>query len=271
MSMQLDQGSTGAVSFLPSDYIARKTELRNNVITLSLFALVMAGTTAAFLKLQRDRMKAHERYREVTQQFDAESKKIEQLKELEQHRAQLLEKAQITAALIEKVPRWAVLGEMQLRMPTTMRLDQFVLDGSRNEVVLPPVTSNKVRSLTEQAQADQKAQTRPRIVAPAFTYAITMAGITEQNNDVADFLSSLKRSPVFRNVELTYIRDHKAENQVLRKFEITTNLRTDVPEKDLLSSLEALVAQRNGAAAPPQAANPPAAPTPVGTVPPNQE
>ena len=36
-------------SFLPEDYIARKTESRVNIMILTLFMLVMAGVVGAFL------------------------------------------------------------------------------------------------------------------------------------------------------------------------------------------------------------------------------
>ena len=51
----------------------------------------------------------------------------------EEQRAQMMEKAEITAALVERVPRWAVMGEVTLRMPMSMRLDSLTIKSSRTD------------------------------------------------------------------------------------------------------------------------------------------
>jgi len=122
-------------SFLPQDYISERTDARANILTLTLFAITMAGVVAAFFVTNRHWQSLRSTQEAINVEYQAEGKKIEQLKSLESQRAAIMEKAEITAALVEKLPRWAMLGELTLRMPASMRLDQFLLKSTR---VLPP-------------------------------------------------------------------------------------------------------------------------------------
>ncbi len=241
--MSSDQ-SMGGASFLPADYVQRKTELRNNIITLTLFALAMGVVAVTFFMKDMEWRKVRDQYVAVNEAYEAEGQKIEQLKQLEAQRAQMMEKAQITSALVERIPRWAVLGEIHLRMPRSMWLENFEIKSTRNDAGasqgLPLTRPAGVQSLTDAATAAAEK----KIVPPSFTYQMTILGSAERNNDVADFLTSLKRSPIFKNVELTFIRESREGDKVVRRFEILTTLRTDVEQKVLLASLEKLVADR---------------------------
>jgi Tfp pilus assembly protein PilN len=242
--MSSDQ-SMGGASFLPADYVQRKTELRNNIITLTLFALAMGVVAVTFFMKDMEWRKVRDQYVAVNEAYEAEGQKIEQLKQLEAQRAQMMEKAQITSALVERIPRWAVLGEIHLRMPRTMWLETFEVKSTRNDAGasqgLPLTRPAGVQSLTDGAAA---AAAEKKIVPPSFSYQMTILGSAERNNDVADFLTSLKRSPIFKNVELTFIRESREGEKVVRRFEILTSLRTEVEQKVLLASLEKLVADR---------------------------
>ncbi len=252
-SAQPMNAPSSQASFLPSDYIARKAAFRNNVITASLFVMVMGATVGAFVvtHIQWRGLKA--RYEEVTQACEGEKKKLAQLDTLREQRSEMMEKAQITAALVERVPRWAVLGEIDYRMPLTMRIDELTLKGTRTDtkVSAPPPTVKTLSGTVAKSRAktDKKdsADEKPRISAPAFTHTLIIAGTAEENNDVADYIASLKQSPVLRNVELTFIRDQKFDDLVLRQFEVVALLRSDVDQKALSASLQSLVDRRMAA------------------------
>jgi Tfp pilus assembly protein PilN len=236
-------------SFLPEDYIARKTESRVNIMILTLFMLVMAGVVGAFLVTHKRGRLVRERQMLVNEQFVAEGKKIEQIRALENQRAQMMEKAEITAALLERVPRWAVLGEVTLRKPMSTTLDSLVIKSTRKEPPPPPAPTQKpppvVKSLADKVKgAPPPAPERPKVTAPIFTYAMTITGSADNNTEIADFLASLKKSPIFDNVELTFIKEAKEKEKVYRKFEITASIRTDTDTQVLAQSLQKLKADR---------------------------
>src|SRR4051812_3058349 len=107
MSNPFSPVSPASNSFLPEDYVARKTETRVNVLILGLFALVLGGVVAAFVVTNQRWQALRQRQANVNEQCVLEGHKIEQLNALENQRAQMMEKAEITAALVERVPRWA--------------------------------------------------------------------------------------------------------------------------------------------------------------------
>lgn len=243
-------------SFLPQDYINDRTDARANILTLTLFAITMAGVVGAFFVTNRHWQKLRQQQTDVNAEYALEGKKISQLKALDAQRSAIMEKAEITAALVEKLPRWAVLGEVSLRMPNSMRLDQLVVKSQRVVPVAvspapgPGGKTPPPQSLTKGAAKgapakDTKGETqRPKVEAPKFDYAVTIEGTADENNLVADFLTSLKRSPIFDKVELPYIRVAKEGERELRKFQITASLRANVGTGELAASLQDLVTTR---------------------------
>jgi hypothetical protein len=161
----------------------------------------------------------------------------------------MMEKAEITSALIERVPRWAVLGELTLRKPMSSTLDSLVIKSSRKDPVVAPATPKPgapksaplVKSLTDKVKGAPEAKPeKVKVSAPTFTYAMTVAGSADNNADVADFLKSLKASPIFDGVELTFIREAKEKDKDFRKFEISATIRTEVDSQTLADSLTKL-------------------------------
>ena len=245
-------------SFLPSDYISERNEARANLLTLTLFAIAMAGVVAAFFVTNGHWQSLRNRQEAINADYLAEGKKIDQLKTLESQRASNMEKAQITAALVEKLPRWAMLGEVTLRMPLAMRLDMLTLKSTRINPTPPPpppgakpaapAAKSLVKNIADKGKdgkaAKDKPAERPKVEPPKFDYALTIEGTAPGNNDVADFLASLKRSPAFDKVEMTFIRDAKELGHEMRKFQITASLKDMVETRDLATSLQDLVGAR---------------------------
>jgi Tfp pilus assembly protein PilN len=243
------QASAGVnnASFLPADYIQRKAEIRNNLVVLSLFALVMMGVGGAFYMTNRAKVQLGQEYSTLRQACEEESKQIEALKKLQDQRAVMLEKAEITAALLEPVPRWAVLAELRYRMPEAIRLDSFEIKGSRSAGSGGSLANiPKIKTLVDNAAAQSSQAAKPKVVAPSFAYTLTVSGTAGNNNEVADYLQSLKASPVLSDVELTFIREQREEKEVLRKFEITATLRSETDQAKLGESIRSLIAKGTG-------------------------
>lgn len=239
-------------SFLPADYIREKSERRANLLTLTLFAIVMGGVIVAFGVTNRSWQQLRSRQATVNELYVQEGQKLEQLKALEAQRAQMMDKAEITAALLEKVPRWAMLGELTLRMPTDMRLDSLALKSTRTDTkpqavdpkAAKPGPTPLVKSLTDKVSGKKVEPPKPKIAPPKFTYALTIAGTAQQNNDIADYIASLKQSPVLDKVEMAFIKVVREKDTELRKFEVTATLRIDADSVRLSESLRKLVTDR---------------------------
>ncbi len=247
MSNSFLNPAPGAGSFLPEDYIARKSEFRANLIILTLFAVVLAGVVGAFLVTTTLWSNLRSRKEAVDIAIAEEQKKVEDIKRLESMRSVMMEKAQITAALSERIPRWALLGELLLRMPIDMRVETLTLKSKRVEVAPPPQPAGAgVKTLTGNATAAATSAeaSKPKVLPPKFEYSLVIVGMAEQNNDIADYLSALRQSPILTLVELQYIREAKENDRVLRKFEINASLRGEVGTEALANSLKALAERR---------------------------
>jgi Tfp pilus assembly protein PilN len=232
-------------SFLPEDYIARRSDARANILVLSVFAVVMAAVVGAFLVTYRQKVALRERLVVVTEQYNAEAAKIEQLKALESQRSQIMEKAQLTAALVERLPRWAVHQEITMRMAPSMRLHETKIKSTRIDPPAPSAQAQPpVRSLTDKVMGKKDEAPKPQIQAPKFTYQVTITGGAKENNDIADYLRSLRESPIFEDVELAYIREGRGDEALPRKFEISATLRSDAEPEEVGTSLRALIAAR---------------------------
>ncbi len=245
---QNENSGVNNASFLPADYIQRKAEIRNNLIVLSLFALVMMGVGGAFYMTNKAKVNLGQEFTSLREQCEAESKQIEALKKLQEQRAVMMEKAEITAALLEPVPRWAVLSELRYRMPDTIRLDTFEMKGNRNGGGGSGLNMPKIKTLVDSA-AGAPVESRAKVVAPSFSYEVVINGAAEENNDVADYLTSLKASPLLQDVELTFIKEQKENKKILRRFEITAALKGEVDREKLGESIRTLIAKKAGKSA----------------------
>src|SRR5262245_52717864 len=128
----------GNSSFLPQDYVARKAEMRANLLCLALFGVVMFGVVAAFFVTNRQWLQVRQEQQSITTRYSSEAAKIEQLKLLEGQKAEMLEKAEVTTALIEKVPRSRLLSELVNRMPQDITLLELSLISKRIKDTPPP-------------------------------------------------------------------------------------------------------------------------------------
>lgn len=236
-------------SFLPEDYVAGKMETRANILVLTLFAIVLGSVLGAFVVTNKAVTALNGRKERVNAEIKRAGEKIEQVKALENQRAQMMDKAQITSALIERVPRWAVLGEIALRAPKDMRLALVDIKSTRIDppkAAAPAATPQMtVKSLTARVKGTKAPEPeRPKPQAPRFKYALTIEGSASNNNDIADFLGGLKQSPTLDDVEMAYIREGKVGDEVARQFQITAKVKNDVDSEMLSASLKKLMSDR---------------------------
>lgn len=240
-------------SFLPEDYITRRNELRANLITLSLFAIVLAGVVGGFMVTTRSYHDVRRHRERVEAAFKAESVKIDEIKKLEAQRAQMMEKAEITATLAERIPRWALLGEVVLRMPKDMKLETFQLKSKRMDAAVTATGAAAPKLAVKNLKADKaekvdpkkkKAEEKPKATPPKYEYTLTLSGSAERNSDIADFLTALRASPVLETIDMNFIRESKEKDRELRKFEFTGTLKQRPDSETIASSLRDLVAQR---------------------------
>src|SRR3954469_13856228 len=124
-------GGKGGGSFLPQEYVERKAELRANLLCLGLFGVVMFGVVGAFFVTNRQWLKVKQSREAIASQYAQEAARIEQLKLLERQKAEIVQKAEVSTALIERVRRSVLLSELANRKPDDVTLLEVQLTGKR--------------------------------------------------------------------------------------------------------------------------------------------
>lgn len=228
----LKQNSSSA-SFLPADYLDRKRERRANLFCLSLFLIVIFGVVAAFFVTNRRWEEVREHQQTINVRYAQAAKDIEQLKQLEAQKSEMLAKAELTAALIEKAPRSVVIAEIINRLPDKAALLQLELKSERPRVrtAPPPPPQAGAQSLTN--RSPQQPQTTPRIEIPRVITGLSIVGVANTHNDVATFVNSLQNCGLLERVDLRFSELATIDKQELNRFLIQTRLRPDADARSL--------------------------------------
>lgn len=234
--------TSGPASFLPEDYVRGKDEARWNVISLLLFGVVMVAVVSAFVLTNRRWQSVRTNQAQIRVEFEEEAVKIESLKALEKQRVEMMDKAAVVAALRDNVPRSVLMAELWRAKPKEATLTEVKLEGERVKQAPPaaagaqkgkPVVSLKPGAAPGGEQKPEEA----KIIPPEFKHTLTVEGVSEGNDQIADYLARLKRSPLLKDVELQFISETTLEGLKLRKFRITATLNPDadasaVPEAE---------------------------------------
>lgn len=240
---ELKRPDAGSQGFLPAEYVERKAESRFYALTLALFFTVMLGVVGAFLVTNQRWSLVRSDQRAINAQYEQAAVKLEQLKSLEAQRAQMLDKARITTALLEPVPRSVLLAELVTALPRGVTLVEVKLQSKRIRVA-PPAPDPKTkpaasRSLSKPGVAAPTKPTEPpKVEPPRFEYSLTVVGVASDNNQVADYLRLLQRSPLLTGVELLYIAQTTLDTLDLRRFEIVARLRDDADPRQVGNARE---------------------------------
>jgi Tfp pilus assembly protein PilN len=221
-------------SFLPEDYVTKKADVRSNMICLGLFVVVMFGVASAFLVTNRQWASVKDEHKAINAAYESEAKKIEQLKSLESQRESMLERAEITVALVEKSPRSVMMASLVTSMPEGVTLLEAELASKR---VTAPVSQKaaEVKSLSGSKKSSKKSSKSsksktetpepPKPQAPKFETTLRLTGVATANEQIADYVTKLKLCDTLEAVELTYIKETIMAEMTLRKFQVDAKVK----------------------------------------------
>lgn len=243
MSTPGGKPSSYSASLLPEDYLQRKRDGRSGVIMLGLFCIVMFGIFAAYFVTKRQWSTVNRLQKEINVQYAQEAKKIDQLKVLVVQKGEMLEKADVTISLIEKVPRSILMAELINRMPTDLTLTDFELH-SKKIVEAPaekPAGKTAPRSLAgkpgakgKNAPKDAKAAAPVEKPKPArYECVMSITGLSRSDQEVADYTAALQQCSLLDKVEFKFSGDVTIDEVGLRKFKIDAVIRTAADAREI--------------------------------------
>ncbi len=238
------RSDTSGGSFLPEEYLHRKAEVRSIVISFGLFCIVITGIVGAFFVTNREWGTVKVRQEQINREYAVETAKIEQLKALEKQKVEMIDKAEVTTALIEKVPRSILLAELINRMPKELTLNSLELKSTRLDA--KPVKIDKRASATSSNRAKaskggSKSKVppkeveleKPKVRPPSYEFKLEIIGLAATDDEIANYQTTLRNCPLLRNVELVFTSAVKVDDVQVRKFRIEASIRTDIDARNI--------------------------------------
>jgi Tfp pilus assembly protein PilN len=218
-------GAPNELSFLPDDYLERKARRRTNAICAVLFFVVISAIGGAFTVTEKSMREIDQQHADVTQQYTEAAKRIVQVQQMQEKQRTMAHQAELTASLLEKMPRSFILAEITNDIPTGVSLLDFNLSSTVMTRPLPPKSAFELR----QGQVSGAPQVAGITAAQPRIYDVLMkiTGVASTDVQVAAFIAKLNSSPKFQDVNLIFtdeFRGTESSDRKLRKFEIEMKL-----------------------------------------------
>jgi len=216
-------------SFLPAEYTEQRVDRRTHVLAFLLFVVVMVAVCAAFF-WKRDQWKQVEHIRQdVELRYQAAGAEVGQLLALKEAQQATLRKAELAAALVEKVPRSILLAELINNMPPGLGLHSLKLE-SKRVMVEPPVDSSSGR---KQRAAQRTSNAAEPPLAPTYNSRLSLTGFAPTDVHVSEFLAALNSHPLLSGVNLVSSQETTVDNRTIREFKLTAQLRPGADVREL--------------------------------------
>jgi Tfp pilus assembly protein PilN len=216
------------LSFLPDDYLQRKAQRRANTICATLFLLAAAGIGSSYMLAERSLDSVEKRAEEVNREYADAAKKIKQVQQMQERQRTMARQAELTAQLLEKVPRSYVLAEVTNALPAGVSLLDLTLDSKVRRPVAAAVPTGKTAAEARKAAREAK-NAPPQPEVKQYDVSIKLTGIAFTDVQVARFITSLNQSPLLQdvNLQISDTLESKSGGETMRKFVIETSLRPD--------------------------------------------
>ena len=205
-------------SFLPEDYLARKAARRTNVFCAALFLAALAAVTVTFIVRERGLRAVEKRHDEVARQYADAAKRIAQVQAMQAQQAAMVRRAELTASLLEKVPRSYLLASITNALPPGSSLIDLSLEAKVRKPAPAAKTAYDKR---------KKEKAEPEAVALAYDVTLKITGMADTDEQVSDFLSNLKQIDLFEHTGGTETGVFLRDGKPLRKFVVEVAIRPD--------------------------------------------
>jgi len=224
-------GSPNQLSFLPDDYLERKAQRRTNAICAILFLLVIGGVGSAFTLSENATKAIDKQWSKIEEQYVSEARRIEQVRQMHAKQQRMAHQAELTASLLEKVPRSHILAEITNCLAPGVSLLEFNLDSKLRVKVTEEAKSMTAyemkKAAREAARKGASEQDKPA-QAKSFDVYMKVAGTAYNDGQVAQFIAKLSKSKLLKDVNLAVSEELVQGDDKLRKFQIEMQLDPDV-------------------------------------------
>ena len=229
--------SPNQLSFLPDDYLEVKRQRRTNVICATLFLVIMTGIIGVFTKFEKDLRAAEKEHDDTVKEYAEAATKISQHNQMKEKYQRLNSQAELTASLVEKVPRSRLLADLTNAKPAGVSFKEVSLDSKLRSGSSSNNTAGKSQfELKRAAMEAANGAAKPAAPVPqAKTYDVTVKVTGRADNDVqvAQFMARLNQSELVQDVNLV-VSDEEVVNETrMRQFQIEMQIN---PNAEVLAA-----------------------------------
>jgi Tfp pilus assembly protein PilN len=211
------------LSFLPDDYLERKSQRRTNAICAILFLVVMVAIGTAFTFTEQAGRRVEAEHATVAKQYADAVKSIQLVQQLTDKQGVMERQAELAASLLEKVPRSRILAEITKALPPGCSLLEFGMD-SKPRAAENPAASAKNAFTQRTAPADAK-KSAPTLQQPkVYDVTLKITGVSGTDMQVAQFIRGLNQTRIFKDVNLLVTEEYKDSDPPMRKFSLEASL-----------------------------------------------
>ena len=222
------------IDFLPNDYLAKRSRRRANLACLAIAGTVILGAGLGGAWLYTHMTEAAKCRAEVEQQFVQANQQLEQLKQLEDRKADLLRKVRLSTTLLERVPRSTILARLTNYLPPGMCMTTLAMKLEEVDVRVSDLPPDAVPKTPAAAPAAAKTGKVETVRMKQFIFHLN--GVAPTDVEVAEYITRLNADPLFRNVDLQFSEEFASkEGGQLRRFELVFRL-SPTAEKALASA-----------------------------------
>lgn len=209
------------MSFLPEDYLEKKIARRTNVIFVGLFAVVLTAVLATEFVGRRQSSAISKEKAQAAAQLEDKRRQLEKIQELKAQEDLMRRKANVTAALRDKVLRSNIFTELINNMPATLSLSQLALETKAQQSAPKSRTAMQREALRQAATGQEEVAIVPTDVE------MILEGVAPTDLEISEYIGSLNAHPLFSDVVLQYVEEKRVEDDVLRKFRMEMRLDPD--------------------------------------------
>jgi Tfp pilus assembly protein PilN len=207
-------GAPNQLSFLPDDYLERKARRRANILCGVLAVVVLGTIGTAFTMSERATLAVEKRHTQVEQEYADAARRIEQVNRMRAQQEQVVRRAELAASLVEKVPRSNILAEYTNSLPAGLSLLDLALESRERS----PSAAVAVSAFDQKTAALRGAAPPPSV--KSYDVYLKVTGIASNDVQVAQFITKLNRSKLFKEVNLVISDTFTQRTETLRRFQI---------------------------------------------------
>ncbi|HVX85135.1 MAG TPA: PilN domain-containing protein [Phycisphaerae bacterium] len=219
----MSQVPAANMNFLPEDYVERRQATRAAYLFIGLLVVVIVGIIGAYVYQQYDCRSVFDERDRVLAEYENASNAITKSQEMEQEKASMVAKFELTTTLMERVRRSALLAELTTLQPKGVNM--LSLDLASHDIQPPAGPAPAID------QAKAAAGDLPAIKRPQVEVTIDLVGTAPTDSQVAQYIAALSKSKLLSDVNLLFSEEYKRtrdnNSEMLRKFHVQMKVNPD--------------------------------------------